>query len=456
MSLKSWLGSSIGDFDIMWKQVNSQLERQISEILAEFVKSSRIDPLDLTYSNFQDLGGCVTYQALIKMEQERLRGQSIEVWDDRQRCGCYMRPTHGLPCAHEIVRRERNSVYYFKDDVHVFWRLISVSASPSTHHQTDHNGEARGKLVRMYKELLSRPINKQKVNSDPILSYMHHLGDPSILQLADLPNENPAATDILTSDYKLYKFSIDRLCGVDSRGGPLSPVESKDYLSPEPSDKYLGHEASSSSSAKGAKGSTGPDFSEFIPPFLVPYILSSVDVIGDGNCGYRCVAEVVTGNQDNWMRVRNALFIELSDRFDMYASVFGGGQEGEQYTARLMSSLCHWTNTPAPAQRWMALSDMGLVIATHYNAMVLELSNTQNLTHLPLIAPDGLAELSCVMAISYQAATRHFVLLHVSDECPVPPFNPQWRQYRQQSVSYLDNFFAKRRRMWELLSAATG
>ncbi|XP_012853005.1 PREDICTED: uncharacterized protein LOC105972586 [Erythranthe guttata] len=405
-SLKMWLGSSTDKFDNVWKQVDSQFECQINEILSELAKSSKIQERVVTYPCFRNLEGVVVQEALSMMYKEHRVGHS------RESCKCALRLTHGLPCAHEIAEKERDGDAFDGEDVHSFWRTMSTDALSSIDFQSDHNEEVRDKelrarLVGLVEELLLLPINEQK--------------------------------EILKELYLCYK--------------PTS--QPKKNLPARSSSGSRGHSLSLALlTAPQEKTSTKFDFTGFIPPFVVPSILSWVDVIGDGNCGYRCVAEVVMGSQDHWMKVRKALFMELSDRFEMYTKVYGGGAEGEQYVASMMSSLCHWTDTSAPVERWMTLSDMGLVIATHYNVMVLELSSRQNLTHLPLVSPDGAGQLSSVVGIGYEATAKHFVLLRVSDECPVPPFNPQWRRYKQPSVAYLENLFARRCRMWELLSAA--
>ncbi|XP_012852997.1 PREDICTED: uncharacterized protein LOC105972579 isoform X2 [Erythranthe guttata] len=396
-SLKSWLCSSTDKFDVMWKLVDSQLEGRIDEIFIELDKSSKTESHAVTYPwSFRNLAGVVTHEALKKMDHEHRAGWSRGLWKHQEKCSCSLRSTHGLPCEHEIAEKERDRNIIYSDEIHLFWRTTGVNCLPKIRAKE----AAKARLVGLLDELRLLPQIEQNKILDELFPYI----DPEKEPPAQLPK--------------------------------CPPEENVSTLS---------------SSGSIEETSASFDLSEFVPAFVVPFVLSWVN---NGNCGYRCVAEVVMGSQDHWMEVRKALFTELSDRFEMYTTVYGGGMEGEQHVARMMSSLCHWTDTSAPAERWMNLSDMGLVIATCYNAMVVEISGKQKMTHLPLVSPDGFGRLSCVMAVGYEETPRSFILLRMCDEFPVPPFNPQWLRYKEQSVSYLESLFDRRCRMWDLLSAA--
>ena len=52
-------------------------------------------------------------------------------------------------------------------------------------------------------------------------------------------------------------------------------------------------------------GSGGRDFSHFpwpqyIPRILPPYLFDWIDVIGDGNCGFRAIAVTKLGDDEAW------------------------------------------------------------------------------------------------------------------------------------------------------------
>ncbi|XP_012834984.1 PREDICTED: uncharacterized protein LOC105955736 [Erythranthe guttata] len=52
-----------------------------------------------------------------------------------------------------------------------------------------------------------------------------------------------------------------------------------------------------------------------IKGFVAGSIVSYVNVVADGNCGYRCVAEAVFRDQHRWSRVRRDLIADMYERF---------------------------------------------------------------------------------------------------------------------------------------------
>ena len=196
-SLKTWLASSTGGFDTVWSQIHSQLESQINGILAEFAKSSRIRKHVVSYPCFRALSGVVTHEALSKMDQERKMGVASGVWQDMSRCTCYLRNTHGLPCAHEIAQKEQTNEKFYRDDIHVFWRTLSAENVPPTDTAPDHQGELRGLIEQHVQELYTRPMIEQQHMSDVMFSVLYpqasNFQEPSVQQPRGRPKNNPTA-----------------------------------------------------------------------------------------------------------------------------------------------------------------------------------------------------------------------------------------------------------------------
>ena len=89
-----------------------------------YIYYSRSDPStnelqDLFFAH-QNLIGRVSFHALEKIFKEFEQINSIEM------CGCQMRTSYGLPCAHEQTMYLRNRNPLPLDSVHIFWKKFDL------------------------------------------------------------------------------------------------------------------------------------------------------------------------------------------------------------------------------------------------------------------------------------------------------------------------------------------
>ena len=115
------------------------------------------------------------------------------------------------------------------------------------------------------------------------------------------------------------------------------------------------------------------------PHGLRPYISLVKDVIADGNCGFRAIADLLGMCDDGWIQVRKDLLKELYYHLDHYSQLFGYAERIEELT----HALSFFEDCP-PMDRWMTMPDMGHLIASCYNVVLIHLSMQQCLTFLPL------------------------------------------------------------------------
>ncbi|AES88190.2 OTU-like cysteine protease [Medicago truncatula] len=90
-----------------------------------------------------------------------------------------------------------------------------------------------------------------------------------------------------------------------------------------------------------------------------PYIEGIVDVIGDGHCGFRAIAERVGLTEESHVMVRRALIKELKEHRNKYTEVYASE---DRY------------NSFARPDKWLTLPDMGHIVASCYNRPVVEMS----------------------------------------------------------------------------------
>ncbi|KAH1189811.1 hypothetical protein GmHk_20G057513 [Glycine max] len=152
------------------------------------------------------------------------------------------------------------------------------------------------------------------------------------------------------------------------------------------------------------------------------FIDKIVDVKADGNCGYRSVASLLGMGEDSWSVVRNHLLKELAKFSEDYIKLFGGTKRFEE----LRMSLLVDGLTKVTADKWMDIMDMGHVIASRYNIIVVFLSKQQSTTFFPLrsqpLANSLLHRIICIGHVY----DNHFVEVYLKERCPLLPVALLW------------------------------
>ncbi|KAI5677372.1 hypothetical protein M9H77_08322 [Catharanthus roseus] len=138
-----------------------------------------------------------------------------------------------------------------------------------------------------------------------------------------------------------------------------------------------------------------------------PYTNAFPNVIGDGNCGYRVVADFVFGDDINGQRFERVN--ELVQRI-------------------------HWlVDGPAPYAHWLETLDSLYIIANAFNLCVILNAQLGSTTVLPLYSyldrPEG------TLVIGFLTEERYFIQLQLNDMCPIPPLHVQWIHHRSEWVS---------------------
>jgi hypothetical protein len=107
--------------------------------------------------------------------------------------------------------------------------------------------------------------------------------------------------------------------------------------------------------------------------FMVPFIENMVDVIGDGNCGFRAITEFLGLTEESHIMVCRNLIQEVKDHTNDYVRVFAG----EEHYYYILKGLHPPTNSAGIAlvDKWLMLPDMGHIVANYYNRLVVLLTN---------------------------------------------------------------------------------
>ncbi|KAL5131907.1 hypothetical protein HKD37_12G034687 [Glycine soja] len=277
-------------------------------------------------------------------------------------CGCVMRTTHGLPCACELSKYVVGCIPL--DSFHMFWRRLSFSDQG-----------------------LSEPEVSIKEETETISKRFEELNEIAY------PNQNsmcPPPTNINTKGAP--KKPMNR--------NPRSTKRDPSYW--EYVDAFHSVQNSNSSVRRSASSSDQPNPRK-------DFIDNIVDVKPDGNCGYRSVVSLLGMGEDSWSLVCNHLK-ELGKFLDDCIKLFGGMDKFEELRMSLLID---------GLTKWMDITDMGYVIASRYNVILVSLSQQQSMTFFSLRS-QSLADSSVHRIIFYRSRLwQSSDQLHILVECNI-------------------------------------
>lgn len=186
---------------------------------------------------------------------------------------------------------------------------------------------------------------------------------------------------------------------------------------------------------------------DWFPNVMLPYLEGWVDPIGDGNCGFRCVAEFFWGNQEEWILARTVIANEITRHPNVYSHIYGDQLENE---VRRIT----WTGGRCTGDHWMAVFQDLFPIANLFNAVIMLFGTGIDgvgvypcITVLPWSAPSTSTGPSRELAL-LTVGNYHYVRLQMSPNFPVPPIAGFWYDVREFSVQDWDQRYASRIATW--------
>ena len=345
--LKRHLGSSQGDFESSWNVINALIELQHTKIKASFERSISVVEHQFHNAMFKELWGMVSRASLNMILMEFKRATQVEI--EKGICGYVNKTSYGLPCAHELAELIKEGRTIPLDNVHSHWRQLdtmndNVSSEPTITPEIDSilrqfaDCDEAGKIA--LKRKLRELAYPATTSMFPPLEKVKAKGRPS-LKINLSTKRAPSLFEIVESAHD--STSPATACSVKV------PKEKK--------LKYI----------------------KCFPHQIHKHIVNIVDVKADGHCGYRSIAGLLGMGEDGWGTVQQDLTHELQTFHDEYVQLY----RSIDRVAELVYSLS-CLDSFAPYDRWMTLPDMGNLIASRYNIMLVHLSIRQCLTYLPL------------------------------------------------------------------------
>ena len=344
--LKRHLGSSQGDFESYWNVINALIELQHTEIKASFEISIYIVEHQFHNVMFKELRGMVSRASLNMILMEFKRATQVEI--EKGISGCVNRTSYGSPCAHELAELIKEGRTIPLDSVHSHWRKLdtmndNVSSELTITPEIDSilrqfaDCDEAGKIALKRKRELAYPTTTSMF---PPIEKVKAKGRPS-MKINLSTKRAPSLFEI-----------------VESAHDSTSPVTACPVKVPkEQKLKYI----------------------KCFPHKIRKHIVNIVDVEADGHYGYRSIVGLLGMGENGWGTVRQDLVHELQTFHDEYVQLYGS----IDCVAELVYSLS-CLDYFAPYDRWMTLPDMGHLIASRYNIVLVHLSIRQCLTYLSL------------------------------------------------------------------------
>ncbi|KAL5184712.1 hypothetical protein HKD37_17G048373 [Glycine soja] len=417
-ALKRLLQNSLGDLCSVWDAMNNMIMLQHTKIKASFETSTHVVGHVFKVTLYKRLLGMVSRYVVnqIVVEYKRV----YYVGKNPSCCGCVMRTTHDLPCACELSKYSLGTIPL--ETIHMFWRRLSFSDQGLNEPQ-----------VTLTKEM---EIISNKVT---LKSKLWEISYPGLNSMCPPPEK------------------------VNTKGAQKKPM-TKHQRSTKRDPSYwecvdpLHFEQNSNSSVKRSASSSDHAIPRRTMPMLDQFHLfvhdsieNIMDLKADGNCGYHAIVALLGMGEDSWSLVCNHLLKELTKWSDEYINLFCGIDRFEELKSL---NKCHpyiWF-IQVTMDKWIDIIDMGYVIASRYNVILVSLSLQQSMTFFPLRSqPPTNSFVHHIICIGHVFG-NHFVQVYLRVCCPLLPLALLWSrnchpQAKQWPTSYISRMHQYRNLM---------
>ncbi|XP_058203032.1 uncharacterized protein LOC131317502 [Rhododendron vialii] len=129
--LKSHIANCQVNLSAAWAKMHELVKLQITDIKATFEKSLNCWQHEFRIPTFDHLRGAASQSAMGLMLPEIKKLDDMVV-EDKIDCGCPIRRTHGLPCAHEIAPLKNQGEPIPLSLIDDQWKILKPILNPST------------------------------------------------------------------------------------------------------------------------------------------------------------------------------------------------------------------------------------------------------------------------------------------------------------------------------------
>ncbi|KAI5671532.1 hypothetical protein M9H77_11896 [Catharanthus roseus] len=225
-------------------------------------------------------------------------------------CLHYLRKSYGLPCACELINRCQHLLPIQEGEVVMFWEKLEIGSNIPEEHHRDMESKMRD-LTSLLQEISTGPISNVREVRRLIKSVIHPVlpDDPS-QPLSNTPETTVTKGRRKTNSTKRDKSHWEYVSISHRKIGKSSGLGfgsgSSSGLGSNPSPRGRGRPPRSGRS-RGRGRSSGRSS------------LSTINLAGDGNCGFRVVSNFLLGDENHWVEIRRRMIFDL--RHHMWTNI---------------------------------------------------------------------------------------------------------------------------------------
>ncbi|CAI9102761.1 OLC1v1001081C1 [Oldenlandia corymbosa var. corymbosa] len=394
-ALKNWIDSPTDAIDTIWGKAHNEIEVQLIEIRRTLEESRNKNGIPYRGYPFYHLNSVVSHHYLQKLHKKY---EEMQIKGNNFVCDHKLRSTHDIPCGCEMKITVDAGPAIQVSDLNPFWANLNIDESPV-------NSRLDG-------------LSDDQVLWKHLVGVVEN-GDPLVMR-----RTNGWLYDQIYPDRGPSKQPKKKKKGKGRRKGSKNKPHKQVYIQWD------------------FRQSDGPPQDvvqqniyeyanlERIAPCMIPYISGYVDVLGDGNCGFRVMASHLFGSEHQWHNSRRIGADELEERPDLYDFFFK--RDIPKHVHRI---------------RWRGVRGQNM--------------NISSSTILPLIAPRGpngpLTEPVQEIVIAHLGDYKHYIRLDfLGSNFPVPSIPYQWFRHRDTSIIGWEQPYLKRIELWHTLCPDNG
>ncbi|KAH1212687.1 hypothetical protein GmHk_14G040824 [Glycine max] len=330
--------NSLAELCSVWEAMNNMITLQHTKIKASFETSTHVVGYVFKVTLYKKLLGMVSRYALnqIATGYEHVSYAGI----DSSHCRCVMRTTHGLPCAWELARYVVSSIPL--GVTYMFWWRLSFANQGLSKPEVSITEEMKI-IFKLFEEL-------DVCGKVSLKSKLREIAYPDLNSMCPSPEK------------------------VKTKCAQKKPMTKHQRSTINSSVK-----GSASSFEQAISRRTMPMLDQF-HPCIHDSIENIIYVKADGNCGYRIIVALLGMGEDSWSLVRNHLLKELAKWSYEYINLLGGIDRFKE----LKWSLLIDGLSMVTMDKRMKIIDIGYVIASRYNVILVSLSLQQSMTFFSL------------------------------------------------------------------------
>ncbi|KAJ9542274.1 hypothetical protein OSB04_028780 [Centaurea solstitialis] len=416
--LKKYIESPRADLQNFLSHIHQVIQSQDTSIKASFEMSRNIRKHLFKDDQFNILRGFVSFNALDMIFNENKRIFA-------EQCGCKLRTSHGLPCAHELALYRCQHVPIPLDAIDIFWKKLDFSPCVSAHDGdiqcddevqmfTENFNKQSGSGKKSMLQKLKNMIKPQKTLFHEPAVHITSRGRPSLKKSSSKKSNIEDSRRYSTSNAPTFINSEDF--------GRQESARHSSYFQrqPTPRNRYF----------------------DQIPSLFHPYIMHIQDVLGDGNCGFRAISTCLGGDEDAWDNIRKELMDELCEHYYYYNNVITN--EGP----RIYDALNFFQKGVfAPVPYWIAMPEMAILAASKYNVILHVLSMRGSVTYLPFRTPPPPSQHVSIAIVHVD--NNHYIKVVLNGEYPMPTLIHHWTRHRLEEASTWIDSYRRRFDMYE-------